>query len=125
MSILVSPDEIIRALNACRKSGRGRFFGSALLLYIWARSHFWGKGAIKVKPYLHFVPLQEFIKKRRHGSGSKNQWVGTLKNLASADITWRAPWFVPKPFPYQCGQLLFMPLLDLWGTIGYALLLVR
>ena len=49
----------------------------------------------------------------------------TLKNLASIDITWRAPWFVPKPFPYQCGQLLFMPLLDLWGTVGYAPLLVR
>ena len=32
--------EIIRALNACQKNGQGRFFGSTLLFYIWARSHF-------------------------------------------------------------------------------------
>ena len=35
--------ETIRSLNYCRGKGKGDFIGCVQLLYIWIRSHFWGK----------------------------------------------------------------------------------
>ena len=64
--------EMIRALNAFQKKGQEKFSKSALLLYIWVQSHFWGEKVDKVKPYFpYFVPLSEFIKEEWPKSRAK------------------------------------------------------
>ncbi|MBA0786469.1 hypothetical protein Gotri_027283, partial [Gossypium trilobum] len=40
------------------------------------------------------------------------------------DIEWRAPWMLPDEILYRCGDFDWVPLLRIWGAIGYALLLV-
>ncbi|MBA0877569.1 hypothetical protein Goshw_018128 [Gossypium schwendimanii] len=39
--VLVILTETFRSLNACRKSGEGRFIGCVQLLLAWFHSHFW------------------------------------------------------------------------------------
>ncbi|MFQ6665833.1 hypothetical protein Gotur_032420 [Gossypium turneri] len=40
------------------------------------------------------------------------------------DIEWRAPWLLLDEILYQCGDFDWVPLLGIWGAIGYAPLLV-
>ncbi|MBA0635319.1 hypothetical protein Godav_025973, partial [Gossypium davidsonii] len=46
------------------------------------------------------------------------------KNLQKEDIEWRAPWLLSDEILYRCGNFDWVPLLGIWGAIGYALLLV-
>ncbi|MFQ6663234.1 hypothetical protein Gotur_030836 [Gossypium turneri] len=40
------------------------------------------------------------------------------------DIEWRAPWLLPDKVLYRCGDFDWVPLLGIWGAVGYAPLLV-
>ncbi|KAG8474342.1 hypothetical protein CXB51_033538 [Gossypium anomalum] len=40
------------------------------------------------------------------------------------DVEWRAPWMIPDEILYRCGSFDWVPLLGIWGVIGYAPLLV-
>ncbi|MFQ6658993.1 hypothetical protein Gotur_028049 [Gossypium turneri] len=40
------------------------------------------------------------------------------------DIEWRAPWLLPNETLYRCGDFNWVPLLGIWGAVGYAPLLV-
>ncbi|KAG8482511.1 hypothetical protein CXB51_023959 [Gossypium anomalum] len=42
----------------------------------------------------------------------------------SKDVEWRAPWMIPGEILYRCGSFDWVPLLGIWGAIGYAPLLV-
>ncbi|KAG8498090.1 hypothetical protein CXB51_006735 [Gossypium anomalum] len=42
----------------------------------------------------------------------------------AGDVEWRAPWTVPGEILYRCGSFDWVPLLGIWGAIGYAPLLV-
>ncbi|KAG8497147.1 hypothetical protein CXB51_008398 [Gossypium anomalum] len=44
--------------------------------------------------------------------------------LLSKDVEWRAPWMIPGEILYRCGSFDWVPLLRIWGAIGYAPLLV-
>ncbi|MFQ6655068.1 hypothetical protein Gotur_025789 [Gossypium turneri] len=46
-----------------------------------------------------------------------------LQNLREEDIEWRAPWMLPDEILYRCGNFDWVPLLGIWGAIGYAPLL--
>ncbi|KAG8498032.1 hypothetical protein CXB51_006769 [Gossypium anomalum] len=46
------------------------------------------------------------------------------KNLQEEDVEWRAPWMVPDEILYRCGDFDWVPLLGVWGAVGYAPLLV-
>ncbi|MBA0878153.1 hypothetical protein Goshw_004902 [Gossypium schwendimanii] len=46
------------------------------------------------------------------------------KNLQEEDIEWRAPWLLPDEVLYRCGNFDWVPLLGIWGAVGYAPLLV-
>ncbi|MFQ6657524.1 hypothetical protein Gotur_027160, partial [Gossypium turneri] len=46
------------------------------------------------------------------------------KNLREEDVEWRAPWLLPDEILYQCGDFDWVPLLGIWGAVGYAPLLV-
>ena len=53
--------ETIQSLNYCRKKGKESFIGCAQLLYIWIRSHFWGKCEASLKFCMStMVPVREF-----------------------------------------------------------------
>ncbi|MBA0787536.1 hypothetical protein Gotri_025588, partial [Gossypium trilobum] len=40
------------------------------------------------------------------------------------NIKWRAPWLLPEEILYRCGDFDWVPLLGIWGAVGYAPLLV-
>ncbi|MFQ6668038.1 hypothetical protein Gotur_033852 [Gossypium turneri] len=86
--------ETFRSLNACRKLGEGRFIGCAQLLLAWFHSHFWKVDKV------------------------------SYRNLQEEDIEWRALWLLPDEILYRCGDFDWVPLLGIWGTVGYAPLLV-
>ncbi|MBA0765902.1 hypothetical protein Gotri_015011 [Gossypium trilobum] len=47
-----------------------------------------------------------------------------LQNLQEEDIEWRAHYMLPDEILYRCGDFDWVPLLGIWGAIGYAPLLV-
>ncbi|MFQ6657075.1 hypothetical protein Gotur_026894 [Gossypium turneri] len=47
-----------------------------------------------------------------------------LQNLREEDIEWRAPWMLPDEILYRCDNFDWVPLLRIWGAVGYAPLLV-
>ncbi|XP_016752700.1 uncharacterized protein [Gossypium hirsutum] len=86
--------ETFRSLSACRKTGEGRFIGCAQLLLAWFHSHFWKVDKV------------------------------SYQNLQEENIEWRAPWLLPDEILYRCGDFNWVPLLGIWGAVGYAPLLV-
>ncbi|MBA0844710.1 hypothetical protein Goarm_023251, partial [Gossypium armourianum] len=46
------------------------------------------------------------------------------RNFQEEDVEWRAPWLLPDEILYRCGNFDWVPLLRIWGAVGYALLLV-
>ncbi|KAG8482712.1 hypothetical protein CXB51_024417 [Gossypium anomalum] len=62
---------------------------------------------------------------RRVGKGRFIGCAQLLNNLRAEDVTWRAPWIRPSVLLYKCGGQDWVPLLGLWGGVGYAPLLVQ
>ncbi|MBA0756351.1 hypothetical protein Gogos_020645 [Gossypium gossypioides] len=86
--------ETFRSLNVCQKAGEGRFIGCVQLLLVWFHSQFWKFDRV------------------------------SYRNLQEEDIEWRAPWLLPDEILYRCGNFYWVPLLEIWGAVGYAPLLV-
>ncbi|KAG8471714.1 hypothetical protein CXB51_036891 [Gossypium anomalum] len=118
--------ETFRSLSTCRKVGKGRFIGCAQLLNVWILSHFW---KVERTPFhmfsKTFAPLEAYLKKEWPREVTEQHWVSVFQNLRAEDITWRAPWIRPSVLLYKCGGQDWVPLLGLWGGVGYALLLVQ
>ncbi|MBA0820135.1 hypothetical protein Gohar_021598 [Gossypium harknessii] len=55
---------------------------------------------------------------------SKEKWMGILQNLQEKDIEWRSPWLLPDEVLYRCSNFDWVPLLEIWGAVGCAPLLV-
>ncbi|MBA0879192.1 hypothetical protein Goshw_000871, partial [Gossypium schwendimanii] len=86
--------ETFRSLSACQKAGEGRFIGCAQLLIAW------------------------------RDDISEEKWMAILQNLQEEDVEWRALWLLSDEILYRCGNFDWVPLLGIWGAIGYAPLLV-
>ncbi|KAG8492472.1 hypothetical protein CXB51_009555 [Gossypium anomalum] len=118
--------ETFRSLNTCRRVGKGRFIRCAQLLNVWILSHFW---KVERTPFhmfsKTFAPLEAYLKKEWPKEVTEQHWVSVFQNLRSEDITWRAPWIRPSVLLYKCGGQDWVPLLGLWGGVGYAPLLVQ
>ncbi|KAG8492229.1 hypothetical protein CXB51_009894 [Gossypium anomalum] len=118
--------ETFRSLNSCRKMGKGRFIRCAQLLNVWILSHFW---KVERTPFhmfsKTFSPLEAYLKKEWPKEVTEEQWVSVFQNLRTEDITWRAPWIRPSVLLYRVGDRDWIPLLRLWGGVGYAPLLVQ
>ncbi|PPD92889.1 hypothetical protein GOBAR_DD10159 [Gossypium barbadense] len=54
----------------------------------------------------------------------RRKMIAILQNLQEENIEWRAPWMLPDEILYRCGDFDKVPLLGIWGAIGYAPLLV-
>ncbi|MFQ6670815.1 hypothetical protein Gotur_035574, partial [Gossypium turneri] len=91
--------ETFLSLNACRKKGEGRFIGCAQLLSVWIFSHFC---KVERTPFhmfsKTFAPLEARIEK---------DW--------PRDVTEQ----------YWCENQDWVPLIGLWGGVGYAPLMVQ
>ncbi|MBA0633802.1 hypothetical protein Godav_029590 [Gossypium davidsonii] len=126
----VTPDpailvETFRSLNACRRAGEGRFVGCAQLLLAWFHSHFWRVDKVSYRVFSeNYSPLKEIVATPMRDDISEEKWMAILQNLREEDVEWRAPWLLPYEILYRCGDFDWVPLLEIWGAIGYALLLV-
>ncbi|KAG8471396.1 hypothetical protein CXB51_036854 [Gossypium anomalum] len=72
-----------------------------------------------------FAPLEAYLKKEWPKEITEQHWVSVFQNLRAEDITWKAPWIRPSVLLYKCGSQDWVPLLGLWGGVGYAPLLVQ
>ncbi|MFQ6655841.1 hypothetical protein Gotur_026219 [Gossypium turneri] len=70
------------------------------------------------------TPVPEMVAISRRDDISEEKWREILQNLREEDIEWRAPWMLPDEILYRCGNFDWVPLLGIWGAVGYALLLV-
>ncbi|MBA0876625.1 hypothetical protein Goshw_005803, partial [Gossypium schwendimanii] len=86
-----------RSLNACQKAGERRFIGCAKLLLAWFHSHFWKVDKVSYRVFSeNYSPLKEIVATPRRDDISEE----------------------------KCGNFNWVPLLEIWGAIGYATLLV-
>ncbi|MBA0794609.1 hypothetical protein Gohar_018921, partial [Gossypium harknessii] len=101
MPVLAILAKTFRSLSVCQRAGEGRFIGCAQLLLAWFHSHFW-----KVEK----VSYRVFSEKVDDNS----------PYLQDEDVEWKAPWMIPDEILYRCGDFDWVPLLGIWGAIGYA-----
>ncbi|KAL1151398.1 hypothetical protein V6Z11_A09G039300, partial [Gossypium hirsutum] len=117
--------ETLRSLGACKRAGAGRFIGCAQLLLAWFYSHFWLIDRVVCQVYFEdYSPLKDIVASTRRVDVLEENWIALLQNLQSKDVEWRAPWMMPGEVLYRCGSFDWVPLLGIWGAIGYAPLLV-
>ncbi|KAG8490465.1 hypothetical protein CXB51_013647 [Gossypium anomalum] len=72
-----------------------------------------------------FTPLEAYLEKEWPKEVTKQHWVSVFQNLRAEDVTWRAPWIHPSILLYKVGNQDWVPLLGLWGGVGYAPLMVQ
>ncbi|MBA0701994.1 hypothetical protein Goari_005469 [Gossypium aridum] len=117
--------ETFRSLNACRRAGEGKFIGCAQLLLVWFHSYFWKVDKVSYRVFSeNYSPLKEVVATPRRDDISMEKWMAILQSLQEEDIEWRALWLLPDEILYRCGDFDWVPLLGIWGAIGYAPLLV-
>ncbi|XP_039032316.1 uncharacterized protein LOC120167333 [Hibiscus syriacus] len=92
--------DMFRSLSSCRREGGGRFIGCAPLLLVWILSHF------------------------KHGGFTEEKWMVIFKDIRDGDVLWRTSWKVTSSILYKCGERDWVPLPGIWGSVGYAPLLV-
>ncbi|XP_052481169.1 uncharacterized protein LOC128035463 [Gossypium raimondii] len=123
--VLVILTETFRSLNACRRAGEGRFIGCVQLLLAWLYSHFWKIGKVSYRVFSkNYSLLKEIAATPRRDDISKEKWLVILQNLREEDVERRAPWLLPDDILYRCGNFDWVPLLGIWGAVGYAPLMV-
>ncbi|XP_052881225.1 uncharacterized protein LOC128289418 [Gossypium arboreum] len=89
--------ETFRSLNTCRRAGEGRFIGCAQLLLAWFHSHFWKVEKVSYRVFSKdYSPLRELVATSRRDDISEE----------------------------RCGDFDWVPLVGIWGAIGYAPLMV-
>ncbi|KAA3481560.1 coiled-coil domain-containing protein 102A-like protein [Gossypium australe] len=125
MPVPVILAKTFKSLNACRRSGEGRFIGCAQLLLAWFHNHFWKVEKRSYRVFSeNYSPLKEIVATPRREDVSKESWMTLLQNLQEEYIEWRAPWMVLDEILYRCSSFDWVPLLGIWGVVGYAPLLV-
>ncbi|MBA0845177.1 hypothetical protein Goarm_000065 [Gossypium armourianum] len=72
----------------------------------------------------NYSPLKEIMAMPRRDNISEENWIALLQNLQEEDVQWKAPWLIPDKILYRCGIFDWVPLLGIWGAIGYTPLLV-
>ncbi|MFQ6653076.1 hypothetical protein Gotur_024651 [Gossypium turneri] len=68
--------ETFRSLNACRRTGEGRFLGCAQLLLAWFHSHFWKVDKVSYQVSSEsYSPLKEIVATSRRDDISEEKWM--------------------------------------------------
>ncbi|KAE8654176.1 E3 ubiquitin protein ligase upl2, putative isoform 2 [Hibiscus syriacus] len=71
-----------------------------------------------------FSPLKDFLSKEWPGGFTEEKWMVIFKDIRDGDILWRASWNTSSDILYRCGERDWVPLPGIWGSVGYAPLLV-
>ncbi|KAL1175051.1 hypothetical protein V6Z11_A04G061200 [Gossypium hirsutum] len=108
--------ETFRSLSNCRRKWEERFIGCVQLLNVWILSHFW---KVERTPY-HIYLEREWPK-----DVTEEHWVLVFQNLRAEDVTWKALRICPSILLYKMGNHDWVPMLGLWGGVGYAPLMVQ
>ncbi|MBA0881683.1 hypothetical protein Goshw_020298, partial [Gossypium schwendimanii] len=113
------------SLSACRSAGEGRFIGCAQLLLVWFHSHLWKVDKVSYRVFSkNYSPLKELAATPRRDNITEERLTAILQNLIDEDVEWKAPWMVPDESLYRCGDFDWVPLLGIWGVVGYTSLMV-
>ncbi|MFQ6667729.1 hypothetical protein Gotur_033643 [Gossypium turneri] len=84
-------------------------------------SHFWKIDKVSYRVFSeNYSPLKEIVATPRRDDISEEKWLAILQNLQEEDIEWRAPWLLPDEILYRFGNFDWVPLLRIWGAVGYA-----
>ncbi|KAK5786417.1 hypothetical protein PVK06_041053 [Gossypium arboreum] len=79
--------ETFRSLNACRRTGKGRFIGCTQLLLAWFHSHFWKVEKVSYRIFSeNYSPLKELVATLRQDDITKEKWMMILQNLQDEDV---------------------------------------
>ncbi|MFQ6624794.1 hypothetical protein Gotur_004121 [Gossypium turneri] len=110
--------ETFRSLNACRRAREGRFIGFVQLLLAWFHSHFWKVDKVSYRVFSEsYSPLKEIVATPRRDDIFEEKWMVIFKiyrrKISSGELR-------------GCFQMRFywVPLIGIWGAVGYAPLLV-
>ncbi|KAG8503826.1 hypothetical protein CXB51_001966 [Gossypium anomalum] len=118
--------ETFRSLGICRRKRECHFIGCAQLLNVWILSHFW---KVERTPFhmfsKTFAPLEAYLEREWPKDVTEKYWISVFQNLQAEDVTWRAPWIRHSVLLYKVRNQDWVPLLGLWGGIGYAPLIVQ
>ncbi|MBA0878848.1 hypothetical protein Goshw_013211, partial [Gossypium schwendimanii] len=77
------------------------------LLLAWFHSHFWKVDKVSYRVFSkNYSPLKEIVATPKRDDISEEKWMAILQNL------------------HECGNFDWVPLLRIWGAVGYASLLV-
>ncbi|MBA0784908.1 hypothetical protein Gotri_027108, partial [Gossypium trilobum] len=105
--------------------GEGRFIGCVQLLLACFQIHFWKIDKFSYRVFSKsYIPLKEIAGTPRRDDISEEKWLAIFQDLHEEDIEWRAPWLLSDEILYRCGNFDWVPLLRIWGAIGYAPLMV-
>ncbi|MBA0782634.1 hypothetical protein Gotri_000493 [Gossypium trilobum] len=72
----------------------------------------------------NYSPLKEIVATPMRDDISEEKWMVILQNLREEDVEWRSLWLLPDDILYRCDDFDWVPLLGIWGAVGYAPLLV-
>ncbi|MBA0784907.1 hypothetical protein Gotri_027108 [Gossypium trilobum] len=101
--------------------GEGRFIGCVQLLLACFQIHFWKIDKFSYRVFSKsYIPLKEIAGTPRRDDISEEKWLAIFQDLHEEDIEWRAPWLLSDEILYRCGNFDWVPLLRIWGAIGYA-----
>ncbi|KAG8480528.1 hypothetical protein CXB51_024628 [Gossypium anomalum] len=81
-------------------------------------------GLVVFPKALGHVDEAELVATPRRDDIFEEKWMSILHNLQVEDVEWRALWMIPDEILYWCGEFDWIPLLRIWGAIGYTPLLV-
>ncbi|MBA0754823.1 hypothetical protein Gogos_021928 [Gossypium gossypioides] len=74
--------ETFRSLDACQRTGEGRFIGCAQLLLAWFHSHFWKVDKVFYRVFSEsYSPLKELTATPRRDDITEERWITILQNL--------------------------------------------
>ncbi|MBA0881099.1 hypothetical protein Goshw_011797 [Gossypium schwendimanii] len=68
--------------------------------------------------------LKEIVATPKRDDISEEKLMAILQNLQEEDVEWKASWLIPDRILYRCESFDWVPLLGIWGAVGYAPLLV-
>ncbi|MFQ6668775.1 hypothetical protein Gotur_034295 [Gossypium turneri] len=72
----------------------------------------------------NYLPLKEIVATPMKDNIPEKKWMTLLQILQEEDVEWRALWLLLDEILYWCGDFDWVPLLGIWGAVGYAPLLV-
>ncbi|MFQ6667545.1 hypothetical protein Gotur_033520 [Gossypium turneri] len=100
-------------------------YSTDLIRGLHQSQQFWQVDKVSYRVFSeNYSPLKEIVPTPMKDDISEEKWMAILQNLREEDIEWRAPWLLPDEILYLCGDFDWVPLLGIWGAVGYAPLLV-